>query len=296
MRKPDWLKVRLGQGPQYARTARLLRDGRLHTVCQEAQCPNQGTCWEHGRATVMILGDACTRQCRFCAVGHAPPGGADPDEPRRVAEAVADMGLRDVVVTSVTRDDLPDGGAGLWAETVRRIRARNPEVSVEVLVPDFGGCEAALEQVAAAEPAVFGHNMETVAGLYPRVRPHAEYRRSLGILTWARQRGLVVKTGIMAGLGETTDDMDRLIADIADAGAEILFIGQYLRPSRRHWPVARYAEPAEFERWRDIGRGRGLAVVVSAPLVRSSYHSEEQSEYLARHLSGRSERNTHEPH
>ena len=279
--KPDWLKVRIGHGPRYVRTAALVKDLHLHTVCEEAQCPNQGACWEHGRATVMILGDACTRGCRFCAVRSEQPAACDADEPRRVADAAARMGLQDIVVTSVTRDDLPDGGAGLWAETIRCVRGRVPDIAIETLIPDFGGSESALEQVAQADPAVFGHNMETVAGFYSRVRPGADYERSLGILAWGRRRGLIVKTGVMAGLGETFGEMAALIGAIAQTGCDILYIGQYLQPSRSHWPVARYVEPAEFDRYRDIGRRGGIKVVVSAPLVRSSYYTEEQAAYVA---------------
>ncbi len=279
--KPDWLKVRLGHGPAYARMNTLMKQLDLHTVCREAQCPNLGFCWEHGRATVMILGDACTRRCRFCGVGQRTAAPVDPDEPRRVAEAVARMGVRDIVLTSVTRDDLADGGAAPWAETIRRVReAAMPDTVVEALVPDFKGDPDSLDQVARAGPDVFGHNMETVADLYAQVRAQADYARSLNVLRRARRHGLIVKTGVMVGLGETLDQLETLIEDVADAGCEILTLGQYLQPSADQWPVARYVEPSEFEQYSAMARARGLAVVLSGPLVRSSYHSKEQSEYV----------------
>ena len=279
-RKPDWLKVRLGHGPGYARLRAIVRDGGLHTVCEEALCPNLGRCWEHGRATLMILGGGCTRGCAFCNVGSAPPGPCDAGEPARVAQAVAAMGLGDVVITSVTRDDLADGGAAIWAETLRRVREAVPGLRVEALIPDFGGDAQALGAVLAARPDVLGHNLETVPSLYPAVRPLADYERSRGVLRQARARGLVVKTAIMVGLGETAEQVAAVMRDAVDCGCEIFFIGQYLPPTRRHFPVARYVEPREFDAYRERGLALGLKVVVAAPLVRSSFHSEEQDRYL----------------
>ena len=279
--KPPWLKVRLRQGANCARLRRIVRDGDLHTVCEEALCPNQGQCWEHGRATLMILGDRCTRNCRFCGVSSERPARCDSDEPRRVADAVKAMGLADVVVTSVTRDDLPDGGAGVWADTVRRIRAAAADICVEVLVPDFGGSETALDTVLAAGPDVWGHNLETVPGLYPSVRPQADYARSLDVLRRGHAAGRIVKTGIMLGLGETAADVAAPMRDAREAGADIFYAGQYLRPSREHLPVVRYVEPAEFDAYGEHGREIGFPVVVSGPLVRSSFHSDEQAAYVA---------------
>jgi lipoic acid synthetase len=230
----------------------------------------------------MILGGVCTRGCRFCNVTPGTPRACDEGEPARCAEVVAEMGLSDVVITSVTRDDLPDGGAAIWAETIRRVRERVPGITVEVLAPDFGGDEAALDRVIAARPTVFGHNLETVPSLYPRVRPQAGYDRSLAVLRRAARAGLAAKTGIMVGLGETGDEVEQLMRDARAAGVEIFYVGQYLQPSRRHAPVVRYVEPAEFDAYTRRGREMGFEVVVSAPLVRSSYHSDDQAAYLRR--------------
>ena len=281
LRKPEWLRVRLGGGPRFRRIEGIVRGGALHTVCDEALCPNKGTCWEHGRATLMILGDTCTRRCAFCNVKPGHPANADADEPRRVADAAGSMGLTDIVVTSVTRDDLPDGGAAVWAETIRRLKSAVPGIRVEVLVPDFGGSREALEAVIRERPAVLGHNLEMAPSLYPAIRPQADYARSLRVLTRARQDGLIVKTGIMVGLGESDAEVTAVMADARAAGVEIFFAGQYLQPTRRHWPVRRYVEPAAFESYRERGLAMGFAVVVAAPLVRSSFHSDEQADYVA---------------
>jgi lipoic acid synthetase len=251
----------------------------LHTVCSEALCPNLGRCWEHGRATVMILGDACSRDCRFCAVHHAWTGEADVEEPHRVAEAIRRMGLRDVVITSVTRDDLPDGGAAIWAETIRAIHAL-AGIRVESLVPDFGGREVDIRTVITARPDVWGHNIETVPSLYPAVRPQADYGRSLRVLALGHEAGLTTKTSLMLGLGETRDEVLAVMRDARAAGCRIFFLGQYLQPTRRHLPVQRYVEPAEFDALRDDGRALGFDIVVAAPLVRSSYHSDEQAAFV----------------
>jgi len=280
LEKPPWLKVRLGRGPGYSRLKKIVRGGDLHTVCEEAMCPNMGRCWEQGRATLMILGDACTRNCRFCSVACRARGERDEDEPRRVAEAVKTMGLSDVVITSVTRDDLDDGGAGIWAETVRKVREAVQGVFVEVLVPDFGGSMEALDTVLETGPDVFGHNLETVRSLYPGVRRGADYERSLRVLGRGHEHGLITKTGIMVGLGETTQEVLDLMGDAAEAGCSILYVGQYLQPTKEHLPVDRYVEPSEFEMYREQGFGAGFKVVVSGPLVRSSYHSDEQEEYV----------------
>jgi lipoic acid synthetase len=228
----------------------------------------------------MILGDVCTRHCSFCNVTPGRPPGCDPDEPSRVAEAVKTMGIRDVVITSVTRDDVADGGAAIWAETILRVHEAVPGVGIEVLVPDFGGSREALDLVLEAKPEVFGHNLETVPSLYRKVRPQADYRRSLDVLAYAHQRGFVVKTGIMVGLGESSSEVRGTMKDALQAGCGIFYIGQYLRPSKKNLPVSRYVEPSEFDDYRQWGMDMGFGAVVSAPLVRSSYHSEEQQSYV----------------
>mgnify|MGYP003858118371 CR=1 FL=1 len=277
--KPPWLKVRATLGPNYQRLKDLMRDLRLHTVCEEAHCPNIFECWEHGTATFMILGDICTRACGFCAVKSGRPTELDRAEPERVADAVARMGLRHAVVTSVTRDDLHDGGAEIFAETIRAIRRTCPQTSVEVLIPDFRGNWDALATVMAARPDVLNHNVETVPRLYPRVRPGAIYARSVELLRRAAELapGVLVKSGIMVGLGETRSEILQLMRDLKDAGCAIMTIGQYLRPSARHLPVVRYYAPEEFAELKRLGEEEvGLPHVEAGPLVRSSYHAHDQ--------------------
>jgi lipoic acid synthetase len=277
IRKPDWLGRPLPSGPAFSRTSSLLADGRLHTVCQEARCPNRGECFSRGTAVFLILGDSCTRRCRFCAVTQGTPERPDPDEPQRVAEAAARMSLNYIVVTSVTRDDLADGGAGAFAETIRSLRARRPLARIEVLIPDFQGNEAALLTVIDALPDVLNHNLETVARLYPEVRPQAIYDRSLELLrrTGLRAPGMAVKSGLMLGLGERPDEVEAALRDLLGAGCQILTLGQYLQPKRDCLPVVRFVPPGEFDGWREIALGMGFAQVASGPLVRSSYHAEE---------------------
>ena len=274
--RPDWLRVRIPTGETYERLRLLMRGKSLHTVCEEARCPNLAECWGAGTATFMILGDTCSRSCGFCAVTTGRPGRVDADEPKRVGEAVARMGLQHAVVTSVNRDELPDGGAALFAETIREIRAQAPGTSVEVLIPDFQGAVDPLDLVLAARPEIINHNVETVRRLYPRVRPQARYPRSLGVLERAKRLAptLVVKTGLMVGLGETPAEMVEAMRDIAAQGTDVLTIGQYLRPSPLHLPVERYWTPAEFAGLREQGLALGLRQVESGPLVRSSYHAE----------------------
>ncbi|HWP35426.1 MAG TPA: lipoyl synthase [Thermodesulfobacteriota bacterium] len=281
--KPPWLRARAPGGPNYTRLVGLMRGLALHTVCEEAHCPNIGECWEAGTATFMILGDVCTRRCGFCAVKTGRPTWADPEEPERVAEAVARMGLAHAVVTSVNRDDLPDGGAGVFAATIRAIRRRMPQTSVEVLIPDFRGDAAALEAVLEAGPDILNHNTETVPRLYRAVRPGARYERSLELLArarrWSEERSggrLLVKSGLMLGLGETPDELRATMRDLVAAGCHILTLGQYLRPTLHHLPVQRYVPPEEFERYRVEGLALGFEHVESGPLVRSSYHAREQ--------------------
>ncbi len=276
-RHPPWLKVRAPGGPGYVETRNTVKSLGLHTVCEEARCPNVGECWAHKTATFMLLGDTCTRHCAFCAVTHGRPLAVDPAEPLRVATAVSRLGLRHVVVTSVDRDDLPDGGAGHFASTARAIKGLLPECRVEVLVPDFQGDRAAVAVVVAAPVDVFNHNVETVPRLYRRVRPGARYARSLAVLEAARGAapGLLTKTGLMLGLGETTEELLRVFDDLRGLGCDILTIGQYLRPSQepRHLPVERYVPPEEFAALREAALGLGFRHVEAGPLVRSSYHA-----------------------
>jgi lipoic acid synthetase len=278
LRKPPWLKVRIPQGPNYRLIKGLTIKHRLHTVCESACCPNIGECWERRTATFMILGDLCTRNCRFCAVSSGRPFGLDEDEPQRVAQAAARLGLKYAVITSVTRDDLADGGASIFAATAQAIRAAAPDCRIELLVPDFAGSKAALQKVFDAKPDVFGHNLETVPRLYDLVRPQAQYQRSLKVLELARENGLVTKSGIMVGLGETEQEVQEVIRDLAEIGCDILTLGQYLRPSKGHLPVARYYSPEEFAVLKSEAENLGFKAVESGPLVRSSYHADLQAQ------------------
>ena len=282
-RKPPWLTVRFPGGPDYLRLQSVMRRGALHTVCEEARCPNIGECWEAGTATFMILGDTCTRSCGFCAVKSGRPIGLDRLEPIRVAQAVRHMGLRHAVVTSVNRDDQPDGGAAIFAETIRRIRRLSPGTSVEVLIPDFLGDWDALATVMDAHPEILNHNTETVPRLYRRVRPKARYERSLELLRRAGEldRETITKSGLMVGLGETRHELLMVFAGLVDAGVSVLTIGQYLRPSAKHLPVARYYHPDEFAALKDDALRLGFRHVEAGPLVRSSYHAERQVDGLA---------------
>lgn len=277
-RKPHWLRRRLPRGPEYEQVRTLIEKGRLHTVCQEAACPNQFECFSNHTATFLIMGDRCTRNCRFCNVeSGAVPAPLDAGEPARVAEAVEQLGLRYIVVTSVTRDDLPDGGAGHFAATVLEIRKRRPDSVIEVLIPDFMGDAAALRTVLDAGPDVLNHNIETVARLYPRVRPQAVYQRSLALLkAVSRHRPAIPpKSGLMVGLGETLQEIRQTLADLHQSGCRFLTIGQYLQPTTDHLPVRRYVAPEEFEQMGDMARGMGFEAVASGPFVRSSYHARE---------------------
>jgi len=276
-RKPAWLRAKLPTGPGYSAVRRLVDDSSLHTVCQSAQCPNLGECWSRGTATVMILGNICTRSCNFCAVQTGRPLEADLGEPARVADAVARMSLRHVVVTSVARDDLKDGGAAVWAATIRAIRHRNPNTAIEVLVPDFKERMNDVDTVLDAKPDIFNHNVETVERLQRPVRVHAKYDRSRAVLRHAKSRGFTTKTGIMLGLGEKPEEIEQCLRDIASDKTDIVTIGQYLQPTQQHLPVDRWATPEEFQHWKEFGLSIGIGVVESAPLVRSSYHADEQS-------------------
>jgi len=274
-RKPGWLKVKAPGGPTYLELKGLMRELGLHTVCEEARCPNIGECWEHKAATFMILGDVCTRNCTYCAVAHGTPKAYDPEEPARLAEAVSRMRLEHVVITSVDRDDLPNGGAEVFAASVREIRARMPGTSVEVLIPDFKGSETALRIVMEAEPDILNHNLETTDRLYRLARPGGRYDRALELLARARRLSpnAVTKSGIILGLGEEWDEIVRCLRDLRRSDVDIVTLGQYLRPSDAHLPIARYYTPEEFDELRAIGLALGFAHVQASPLTRSSYHA-----------------------
>lgn len=277
-RRPEWLKVRLPHGDHYTELKRLLRSSGLHTVCEEANCPNIGECFNQKTATFLILGDVCTRGCRFCNVTKGKTGPVDFEEPERVALAARQMGLRHVVVTSVTRDDLPDGGAGIYAETVAAIRRYNPASAIEILIPDFQGSLNALGLVVRERPEVINHNMETVPRLYPTVRPGAEYRQSLDLLERVKKMdsAILTKSGLIVGLGEEYCEVVEVMKDLRNAGCNILTIGQYLSPGRRHLPVQRFYHPEEFKELKAVGVELGFMHVESGPLVRSSYHAADQ--------------------
>lgn len=287
MNRPAWIKAKAPDGAEYREMKRLVESSNLHTVCQSAHCPNIGECWRARTATFMILGNTCTRNCRFCAVpsrssGISNPGRSldvDADEPRRVAEAVAHLGLKHAVITSVTRDDLPDGGASIFAETIRLIHRNAPGCSVEVLIPDLQGDRNALSCVVEAKPDILNHNVETVDRCYPDVRPQAIYSRSIELLRQAKamDSGLRTKSGLMVGVGETWDELLQTMRDLRSVECEILTIGQYLAPSNDHLPISRYYTPQEFDDLKRIGLGMGFGYVESAPLVRSSYHAADQT-------------------
>jgi len=278
-RRPEWIKAKAPMGKDYEDVRQLIERLHLHTVCQSARCPNIGECWSERTATFMILGDACTRNCGFCAVECRRPEPVDPEEPQRVAAAAAALELRHAVITSVTRDDLEDGGARIFAETIRAIREKLPGCSVEVLIPDFQGSIDALQIVMDARPDVLNHNVETVPRLYPRIRPQAAYDRSLEVLRRAKELGRagLTKSGIMVGVGETVDEVVETMRDLRAVGCDILTIGQYLRPSLAHVPIDRYYTPREFEALRSEGLRMGFLHVESGPLVRSSYHAAGQA-------------------
>jgi lipoyl synthase len=278
-RKPSWLKVKAPGGPNYVHVKAMMRELGLHTVCEEARCPNVGECWEHKAATFMILGDVCTRNCTYCAVSHGTPTAFDPLEPARLAEAVARMGLQHVVITSVDRDDLPNGGAEAFAGCITEIRQRLPETTVEVLIPDFKGSETALGIVMEARPDILNHNLETAERLYRLARPGGRYDRALQLLASARRMAPdgLTKSGVILGMGEEWDEVVGCMRDLRRSDVNILTLGQYLRPSGSHMPVARYYTPAEFDELRDIGLRLGFSHVQASPLTRSSYHAWEQA-------------------
>jgi lipoyl synthase len=276
--RPDWLKVRFPQGQNYNELKQLMRGLDLHTICEEALCPNIGECWSNRTATFLILGDVCTRNCGFCSVTTGRPTGLDRDEPERLARAVQQIGLKHIVITSVTRDDLPDGGAEIFAETIRRLRAYSPSCGIEVLIPDFQGNWDALAVVMAARPDILNHNIETVPRLYRRVRPKAIYSQSLELLRRARELApdVVTKSGLMVGLGETRAELSQTFQDLRASQVDVLTVGQYLRPTLHHLPIERYVTPEEFAEFKCEALALGYRHVESGPLVRSSYHAHQQ--------------------
>jgi lipoic acid synthetase len=276
-RRPEWLKIKVPLGTKFAEVRKLVDKQQLNTVCEDARCPNMAECWNRGTATFMILGDICTRSCGFCSVKTGRPLILDTDEPRRVAEAVLHMGLRHAVITSVNRDELSDGGAEIFSATIRAIRDQAPHCRIEVLTPDFQGKRESIQTVIDARPDIFNHNMETVPRLYRHVRPQAKYQRSLDVLGMCKEQGLVTKTGIMLGLGEEAGEILQVMQDLRAIDVDILTLGQYLQPTKQHLPVERFVTPTEFADWKTTGLKLGFAHVESGPLVRSSYHADEQT-------------------
>jgi len=278
-RLPAWFKVQIRQGPDYQDIRRIMTAQGLHTICEEARCPNVWECWNNRTATFLILGDICTRSCHYCAVTTGRPSGVDHEEPARVADAVRSLQLRHAVITSVNRDELPDGGAGVFAETIRQIRHHIPACSIEVLIPDFQGNTSALALVMAERPDILNHNIETVPRLFPVIRPQGKYHRSMHLLKQAKAMGGTTKCGLMAGLGETPEEIRVVMRDLRAVQCDILTIGQYLQPSPRHAPVARFYSPEEFQRFKQEGLDLGFRHVESGPLVRSSYHAEQHTKF-----------------
>lgn len=277
-RKPDWLKIRIPIGKEYVKVKDIVNRHKLHTICTSGKCPNMGECWGLGTATFMILGDICTRSCKFCATKTGKPGKVDPKEPENLAESVGLMKLKHCVITSVDRDDLEDSGAQHWAETIRAVKKKNPETTIEALIPDFQGRVDLIQQVIDSRPEVISHNLETVRRLTPEVRSAAQYDRSLQVIEQIAASGLAAKSGIMAGLGETEDEVLATMDDLLAVGCKVMTIGQYLQPGREHLPVAEYIHPDVFEKWKKIGLEKGFRFIESKPLVRSSYHAEKHVE------------------
>lgn len=279
-KRPDWLKVRLPSGENYKDVLSLMRKAKLHTVCEEAKCPNLGECWNNRTATFMILGDTCTRSCGFCNVKVGLPNELDLEEPERVAEAVEELKLKHVVITSVNRDELEDGGAFIFSETVRLIRRRIPDCTIEILIPDFKGSEESFKVIMKNPPDILNHNLETVKRLYHVVRPQAKYDRSLNLIRWFKDKGLRTKSGIMVGIGEETNEVLILMKDLINYGCDILTIGQYLQPTKIHLPVDRYVTLDEFRMYKEKGKEYGFKAVESAPLIRSSYHADKHAKLI----------------
>lgn len=276
-KRPEWLKIRLPSGRNYADVKELMKNNRLNTVCEEAKCPNLGECWNNRTATFMILGDVCTRSCGFCNVKLGMPSRLDLDEPRRVSDSVAALGLKHAVITSVNRDELADGGAGIYAETIRLLRTNSPACTIEILIPDFKGETEAFEIIMGNPPDILNHNLETIERLYHAVRPQAKYERSLFLLKWFKERGLTTKSGIMVGIGETKEEVFTIMDDLRSVGCDVMTIGQYLQPTKNHLPVDRYVSLEEFAEYRTRGKALGFKALESAPLVRSSYHAHKHA-------------------
>ena len=276
-RKPSWLRVKLPAGPGYTRVRAIIDEHRLHTVCESANCPNMGECWGRGTATIMILGDVCTRSCGFCHIKTGRPPLLDLDEPNRVAQTAAIMKLRHLVITSVNRDELKDGGSAIWAQTITGVRKASPHTTIEVLIPDFCGRWEDLDRVLDAQPDILNHNVETVPSQYSRVRPQAKYARSLELLRRAKDRGFTTKTGLMLGIGENDRELLQTLREIRAVKVDILTLGQYLQPTRAHLPIDRWVTPEQFAHWKTVGLDLGFSFVESGPLVRSSYHADEQT-------------------
>lgn len=274
--RPDWLKIKIPSGEEFARLKNLITGQKLHTVCEEARCPNMAECWNAGTATFMILGDTCTRSCGFCNVKTGRPTRLDTEEPLRVADAIRTMGVKHAVITSVNRDELPDGGAEIFAETIRHARIVNPNITIEVLIPDFQGEKWALDIVLNEKPDILNHNTETVPRLYRRVRMQAKYERSLQVIKWSKEAGMNTKSGLMVGLGEMPEEVLQVMTDLHENGCDILTIGQYLQPTKEHLSVERFVHPDEFAMYKTRGKEMGFKHVESGPLVRSSYHAHEQ--------------------
>mgnify|MGYP000971026835 CR=1 FL=1 len=275
IRKPDWLKIRVPSGKEYVKVKDIVIRHKLHTICTSGQCPNMAECWGRGTATFMILGDVCTRSCKFCATKTGKPNAVDPDEPKNLADSVKLMNLKHCVITSVDRDDLEDGGSGHWAETIRQVKTLNPGTTIEALIPDFNGVIEHIQRVVDAAPEVISHNLETVRRLTPVVRSAAKYDRSLEVIRQIANCGLVAKSGIMAGLGETEEEIFETMDDLLAVGCQVMTIGQYLQPTRQHLPVIEYFHPDVFKKWEEVGLQKGFRFVESHPLVRSSYHAEK---------------------
>lgn len=279
-KRPDWLKVKLPTGDNYQDVRNLMRNQKLHTVCEEARCPNIAECWNHRTATFMILGDTCTRSCGFCNIKVGIPNELDLAEPRRVADSVKELNLRHVVITSVNRDELKDGGAFIFKECTRLIKEENKDTTVEILIPDFKGSEEAFDIIMQRPPDILNHNMETVKRIYHAVRPQAKYDRSLDLISWFKAKNLRTKSGIMVGIGETKDEVIDLMQDLHNAGCDIMTIGQYLQPTKNHLPVDRFVTPEEFLFYRNEGLKMGFKAIESSPLVRSSYHADKHARDL----------------
>ena len=275
LRKPDWLKIKVPSGKEYISVKEVVKRNRLHTICTSGHCPNMHECWGRGTATLMILGDICTRSCSFCNVKTGRPLPADWEEPERVAQSVKTMKLKHVVITSVDRDDLDDGGAAIWALTIRKIKELNPNTTIETLIPDFDGKEELIQQVIDADPEVISHNLETVRRITPWTRSRAKYDRSLKVLEYVAKSGITAKSGIMAGLGETPEEVYEMMDDLLNAGVKVLTIGQYLQPTKKHLAVKEYVTPEQFKEYERVGLEKGFKYVESGPLVRSSYHAEK---------------------